>query len=70
MQINQMCYNESFKGERMITKESIFEEFKIAKEKDIAKSKTPPPYENVFTNRIKLLESHRDVRNILINIVI
>ena len=27
-------------GERMITKESIFEEFKIAKEKDIAKSKT------------------------------
>ena len=46
----------------MITKESIFEEFKIAKEKDIAKSKTPPPYENVFTNRIKVLESHRDAK--------
>ena len=42
----------------MITKESIFEEFKIAKEKDIAKSKTPPPYENVFTNRIKNLTEH------------
>ena len=40
----------------MITKESIFEEFKIAKEKDIEKSKTPPQYENVFTNRIKVLE--------------
>ena len=46
-------------GERMITKESIFEEFKIAKEKDIAKSKTFV-YENVFTNRIAVLESHRD----------
>ena len=46
----------------MITKESIFEEFKIAKEKDIAKSKTPPPYENVFTNRIAVLESHRDAK--------
>ena len=27
----------------MMTKEQIFEEFKIAKEKDIAKSKTKPP---------------------------
>ena len=51
----------SNKGEIMITKESIFEEFKIAKEKDIAKSKTPP-YENVFTNRIRVLESHRDAK--------
>jgi len=46
----------------MITKETIFEEFKIAKEKDIAKSTTKPPYENVFTNRIKVLESHRDAK--------
>ena len=38
----------------MITKESIFKEFAIAKEKDIAKSTTKPPYENVFTNRIKV----------------
>ena len=40
----------------MITKETIFEEFKIAKEKDIAKSKSKPPYENVFTNRIAVLK--------------
>jgi|TARA_B100000424_G_scaffold251253_1_gene226577 hypothetical protein len=46
----------------MITKESIFKEFAIAKEKDIAKSTTKPPYENVFTNRIKVLESHRDAK--------
>ena len=46
----------------MITKETIFEEFKIAKQKDIAKSKTKPPYENVFTNRIALLKSHRDAK--------
>ena len=35
----------------MMTKEQVFDEFKIAKEKDIAKSKSKPPYENVFTNR-------------------
>ena len=46
----------------MMTKEQIFDEFKIAKEKDIAKSKTKPPYENVFTNRIALLKSHRDAK--------
>ena len=46
----------------MMTKEQIFEEFKIAKEKDIAKSKTKPPYENVFTNRLNLLKSHRDAK--------
>jgi len=46
----------------MISKETIFEEFKIAKEKDIAKSTTNPPYENVFTNRIALLKSHRDAK--------
>ena len=55
----------------MITKESIFEEFKIAKEKDIVQSKTFILYENVFTNRIKVLESHRDdKKHGLINIVI
>ena len=46
----------------MMTKEQIFEEFKIAKEKDIAKSTTKPPYENVFTNRLNLLKSHRDAK--------
>ena len=46
----------------MITKETIFEEFKIAKEKDIAKSKSKPPYENVFTNRIAVLKSHAETK--------
>ena len=46
----------------MITKETIFEEFKIAKDKDIAKSKSKPPYENVFTNRLNVLRSHRDAK--------
>ena len=46
----------------MIDKMTIFDEFKIAKQKDIAKSKTKPPYENVFTNRIALLKSHRDAK--------
>ena len=46
----------------MMTKEQIFEEFKVAKEKDIAKSTTNPPYENVFTNRLNLLKSHRDAK--------
>tara|TARA_B100000085_G_scaffold180622_1_gene164815 strand:+ start:844 stop:1197 length:354 start_codon:yes stop_codon:yes gene_type:complete len=46
----------------MITKETIFAEFKIAKEKDLKLSKTPEPYENVFTNRIALLKSHRDAK--------
>jgi hypothetical protein len=46
----------------MITKETIFEEFKIAKQKDIAKSTTKPPYENVFTNRLNVLRSHRDAK--------
>ena len=46
----------------MITKETIFEEFKIAKQKDIAKSKTKPPYENVFTNRIAVLKSHAETK--------
>ena len=46
----------------MMTKEQIFDEFKIAKEKDIAKSTTKPPYENVFTNRLNLLKSHRDAK--------
>ena len=46
----------------MMTKEQIFEEFKIAKDKDIAKSTTKPPYENVFTNRLNVLKSHRDAK--------
>lgn len=46
----------------MMTKEQIFDEFKIAKEKDIAKSKSKPPYENVFTNRLNVLRSHRDAK--------
>ena len=46
----------------MMTKEQIFDEFKIAKEKDIAKSTTKPPYENVFTNRLNVLKSPRDAK--------
>ena len=46
----------------MMTKEPIFDEFKIAKDKDIAKSTTKPPYENVFTNRLNVLKSHRDAK--------
>ena len=45
-----------------MTKEQIFDEFKIAKEKDIAKSTSKPPYENVFTNRLNVLRSHRDAK--------
>ena len=39
-----------------------FVEFKIAKEKDIAKSTSEPPYENVFTNRLNVLKSHKDAK--------
>ena len=46
----------------MMTKEQVFEEFKIAKEKDIAKSTSKPPYENVFTNRLNVLKSHKDAK--------
>tara|TARA_B100001057_G_scaffold186512_1_gene187280 strand:- start:5747 stop:6118 length:372 start_codon:yes stop_codon:yes gene_type:complete len=46
----------------MMTKEQIFDEFKIAKDKDIAKSTTKPPYENVFTNRLNVLKSHKDAK--------
>ena len=46
----------------MIDKMTIFEEFKIAKQKDIAKSKSKPPYENVFTNRIAVLKSHAETK--------
>tara|TARA_B110000444_G_scaffold201507_1_gene193468 strand:- start:23756 stop:24127 length:372 start_codon:yes stop_codon:yes gene_type:complete len=46
----------------MMTKEQVFEEFNIAKEKDIAKSTSKPPYENVFTNRLNVLKSHKDAK--------
>ena len=46
----------------MMTKEQIFDEFKIAKDKYIAKSTSKPPYENVFTNRLNVLRSHRDAK--------
>ena len=46
----------------MFDKQTIFEEFKIAKQKDIAKSKTKSPYETVFTNRIELLKSHIEAK--------
>ena len=46
----------------MMTKEQIFDEFKIAKDKDIAKSTSKPPYENVFTNRLNVLRSHLDAK--------
>ena len=46
----------------MMTKEQVFDEFNIAKNKDIAKSTSKPPYENVFTNRLNVLRSHRDAK--------
>ena len=46
----------------MITKETIFAEFKVAKEKDLKLSTTNEPYENVFTNRLALLKSHKDAK--------
>ena len=46
----------------MIDKQTLFEEFKIAKEKDLQKSTTPEPYEDCFTNRLNLLKSHKDAK--------
>jgi septin family protein len=46
----------------MVTKEEIFAEFKIAKQKDLKKSTKDAPYENCFTNRLKLLKSHKDAK--------
>jgi len=46
----------------MITKETIFEEFKIAKQKDLQQSTTNEPYEDCFTNRLQLLKSHKDAK--------
>ena len=46
----------------MIDKETIFNEFKVAKQKDLAMSKTPEPYEDVYTNRLALLKSHQNAK--------
>jgi len=46
----------------MITKESIFEEFKIAKQKDLKESKNPEPYEDCFKHRIAFLKSHKEAK--------
>jgi len=35
----------------MIDKQTLFEEFKIAKQKDLQQSTTNEPYEDCFTNR-------------------
>ena len=43
----------------MMTKEQVFEEFKIAKQKDLQQSTQNEPYEDVFTNRLQLLNSHK-----------
>ena len=43
----------------MIDKQTLFEEFKIAKQKDLQQSTTNEPYEDVFTNRLQLLNSHK-----------
>ena len=43
----------------MIDKQTIFEEFKIAKQKDLQQSTQNEPYEDVFTNRLQLLNSHK-----------
>ena len=46
----------------MIDKQTIFEEFKIAKQKDLQQSTTNEPYEDCFTNRLQLLKSHKDAK--------
>ena len=43
----------------MIDKETIFEEFKIAKQKDLQQSTKNEPYEDCFNNRLQLLNSHK-----------
>jgi len=43
----------------MIDKQTIFEEFKVAKQKDLQQSTRNEPYEDVFTNRLALLNSHK-----------
>ena len=43
----------------MIDKQILFDEFKIAKEKDLQQSTKSQPYEDVFTNRLQLLNSHK-----------
>ena len=46
----------------MIDKQTIFDEFKIAKQKDLQQSTTNEPYEDCFTNRLNLLKSHKDTK--------
>ena len=46
----------------MIDKQTIFEEFNIAKQKDLQQSTTNEPYEDCFTNRLQLLKSHKDAK--------
>ena len=46
----------------MIDKQTLFEEFKIAKQKDLQQSTTNEPYEDCFTNRLNLLKSHKDAK--------
>ena len=43
----------------MIDKQILFDEFKIAKQKDLQQSTQNEPYEDVFTNRLQLLNSHK-----------
>ena len=43
----------------MIDKQTIFEEFKVAKQKDLQQSTRNDPYEDDFTNRFALLNSHK-----------
>lgn len=46
----------------MIDKQILFDEFKIAKQKDLQQSTTNEPYEDCFTNRLALLKSHKDAK--------
>ena len=46
----------------MIDKQTLFEEFKIAKQKDLQQSTTNEPYEDCFTNRLQFLKSHKDAK--------
>lgn len=46
----------------MITKEMIFKEFEVAKEKDLKESVVPEPFEDCFKHRLELLKSHLEAK--------
>src|SRR5210317_508663 len=46
----------------MIDKQILFDEFKIAKQKDLQQSTKNEPYEDCFKNRLQLLDSHKNAK--------